>query len=254
MRLWRRESKAKQPLVNYPVAVEREMYLVAAPEARKGLLRCTARGCDAMTGLSCEGHDVLDERACPTAWCPEHRLVVGEKVLCPAHAAATVGAEVPPDNDGPAPLLLRWVVDQVGDDMAVLVGGIALEQGRRLSTQPVHCIGSGLLSPTWKHIWQAGDDQPDALQVSVSIDESAPMIVHARINGKPVISLTVPWSPEHGIGIPSATASKVEEEAAAFRIRFCAAIDWVIEEWCRAGSNRRDLAGVAAERRERIAS
>ena len=254
MRLWRRETKNDHPVMNHPAAAEREIYTVAGPESRKGVLRCSARGCAEMTGLSCAQRGDFDV-ACPTAWCPEHRLVVGENVLCPAHAAAAVGAEVPVDETGPAPTLMRWVVDQIGDDIAVLVGGIALEKGKRLVTEPVHCIGVGLPAATWKHVWQAGRDEPSPLQVSVSIDEAAPMIVHARVNGKPVISLTVPWSPEHGIGIPSASASKVDEEAVAFRIRLCAAIDWVIEEWCRVDTTRRaDLAGHAAERRELVAS
>jgi hypothetical protein len=254
VRLWRRETKADHGHINFPAVAEREMYLVAAPEVRKGVLRCSARGCAASTGLNCAHKDDWDA-LCPTAWCPEHRLVVGENVLCPVHAAAAVGAEVPVDESGPAPILMRWVVDQIGDDMSVLVGGIALEKGERLVTEPVHCIGSGLPSATWKHVWQAGSQQPSPLQVSVSIDEAAPMIVHARVNGKPVISIPVPWSPDHGVGIPSTSTAKLDADITAFRIRFCAAIDWVIEEWCRVDSSRRaDLAGFAAERRERIAS
>jgi hypothetical protein len=152
---------------------------------------------------------------------------------------------------------MRWIVGQVGDDMAVLVGGIALQQGQRLVIEPMHCVGTALRNAaTWKCTWRTGDDEQSPLQVNIAIDEAAPMIVHVRVNGTPVISLPIPWAPLHGIGIPPRTSQEADQAIDEFRIRFCAAIDWVIEEWVRSidSNNGADLAGIAAERRVESAS
>lgn len=230
MKLWRRDRPSE--------AVVEEAFeapaipLMVAAGGREGDRRCSERGCQQCTGLPCEPM-APGVAPCATAWCPEHRIVVGDRVLCPAHAASAVGATAPAPVIGgnAAGTLLRWAVEQIDDEMTVLVGGIALERGERLATESIHFLSPTPSRPAaWARTWEA---RGAGLHVSAVIEEATPMTLNVLVNAKPVISLPVPWSADHGVGIPPASTAEAERAVEVFGIRFCAAIDWVIEEWYR---------------------
>src|SRR5438094_957083 len=75
---------------------------------------CSSRGCKEETGLPCAYLDRRD-RQCPTAWCPEHRVIVHGELYCKPHASLVegtsddYGSHAHPDLDNRVPALVNWI-------------------------------------------------------------------------------------------------------------------------------------------------
>src|SRR5579864_7291167 len=107
--------KAKPEAVVEMTAEERAAELAA----RLGDLPCNEVGCTAQTGIACEYVDRRD-RACRTAWCPAHRMVVDERIYCRRHAGVVsslptdAAQSMPlPDLENRAPSLVGWMSRQI---------------------------------------------------------------------------------------------------------------------------------------------
>jgi hypothetical protein len=181
----------------------------AEPELRSasladqaGDLECTQPGCDTSTGLRCEYVDRRG-RACGTAWCPHHRLVIEGRVYCRRHAgvvsalpAGYAGSAAPmPDLENRAPSLVSWVAREVDADLRqLLLSEAASGEGTQLLTDPVYPVFIGRdRRRAWERAWKLVDASGRSLRVSLLVEECADAEVGIRVNSTIVGRLTPPW-------------------------------------------------------------
>lgn len=167
-----------------------------------GDLACTQPGCGAATGLPC---DYVDRRgrACGTAWCPDHRLVIDARVYCRRHAgvvsALPVGLAsswVPmPDLENRAPSLVSWVAREVDADVRdLLLGEAGLGDGAQIVTDPVYLVFVGCdRRRAWERAWKVVDRTGWSLRVALVVEECADAEVAVRVSSRIVERLTPPW-------------------------------------------------------------
>jgi hypothetical protein len=172
-----------------------------------GTRRCSERGCSRRVGVRCEYLDRRN-RACDTAWCPEHRVVLEGRVFCRRHAAtvnalpaAATGDLAPtPDVDSRAASLAAWV----GRD---LDGAVRAAIAARLQVSTDHIDAADVALAVvgterrwaWERTWrgQAGDR---VLRVGVVVEEQDEEVVAAHVNGEECVRLTPPWIGSRDIG------------------------------------------------------
>jgi hypothetical protein len=184
-RLWRRP-----PSPSTPVEVEQ------APAPPPGDLPCSERSCAAQTGTACVYQDRRGRR-CPTAWCPEHRVVVDGDVYCRRHAGvvqAVAGAVAqPPDVENRAASLARWV----GSDLDPLLRALLEKRPAAIgltvsSVHPVH-IGFNRVR-AWEWSWKLLGDEGIAATVSIHVEERQDDQVVVCVGAGVVVArLTPPW-------------------------------------------------------------
>jgi hypothetical protein len=170
--------------------------------AQAGDLACTQPGCTSATGLRC---DYVDRRgrACRTAWCPEHRLVIDERVYCRRHAgvvsALPVGpagqAATMPDLENRAPSLVSWVAREVDADIReLLLSGFPPGGGTELVTDPVYLVFTGGdRRRAWERAWKVVDRAGRSLRVCLLVEECADAEVAIQVNSAIVERLAPPW-------------------------------------------------------------
>jgi len=125
---------------------------------------CTQGGCTSHEGAPCEYVDRRG-RECRTAWCPEHRVTIEDRVYCRRHAG--VVSALPsldsslsvslPDLDNRAPSLVGWVSRQIdGDVWRLLLKELSSGSGGQLIADPVTLIfvGIGLVGFTSARLTQ----------------------------------------------------------------------------------------------------
>ena len=159
---------------------------------------CSARGCRETTGVACQ---LIDRhgRACPTAWCPEHRSVLEHGVLCPSHAALLEAVRDPlselvmPDVGNRIPNMLINLVHQVDADLTSLARDYAERNGQTVVIEPVRFSLVGVTrTRTWERAWKGAAHLGVTLRMAVAIEEAAPKQVSVRLNSKPLVSLRLP--------------------------------------------------------------
>jgi hypothetical protein len=167
-----------------------------------GDLLCTQPGCGRSTGLDCEYVDRRG-RACGTAWCPDHRLVIDAHVYCRRHAgvmsalpAGYAGSAAPlPDLDNRAPSLVSWVAREIDADLRQLLLAESIPgQGSELLTDPVHPVFvGGDRRRAWERAWKLVDRHAGSLRVSLLVEECADAEVAVRVNSAIADRLSPPW-------------------------------------------------------------
>lgn len=178
-----------------------ELRSVARGE-RAGDRACTQPGCETATGLPCEYVDRRD-RACNTAWCPNHRLVIEGRVYCRRHAgvvsalpAGYAGSAAPmPDLENRAPSLVSWVAREVDADLRqLLLSAAAPGDGAQLVTDPVYPVFMGSdRRRAWERAWKLVESTGQSLRVSLLVEECADAEVAIRVNSTILGRLTPPW-------------------------------------------------------------
>lgn len=163
-----------------------------------GVEPCTDGGCSQRDGLRCA---YVDRRghACPTAWCPEHRVVVNGAVYCRRHAgviralppdAASAGL---PDLENRAPSLVEWVARDLDAPIHAL-----LEHLRRpselLTRDATHLGFSGVeRRRRWQRYWKLSTETGPVHWVRIDVLEDRSDTVNVHVDGHPVISRVPPW-------------------------------------------------------------
>lgn len=162
---------------------------------------CTQPGCGQSTGVVCEYVD-RRARACPTAWCPEHRLVIDDRVYCRRHAGVVsalpvgyVGHAAPmPDLETRAPSLASWVAREVDEDLRELLLRELSDGRSQLVTDPVYLVFIGSdRRRAWERAWKLVDQLGRSLRVSLLVEECADAEVAVRVNSEIIDRLVPPW-------------------------------------------------------------
>ena len=168
----------------------------------EGAAACTHPGCGGSTGLACEYIDRLG-RSCRTAWCPEHRLVIGGRVYCRRHAGVVsalpggyvANASPMPDLENRAPSLVSWVAREVDADIRQLLLSVpAPGEATQLLTDPVYLVFTGgNRRRAWERAWKLVDQTGHTLRVSLLVEECADAEVAVRVNMTIVERVMPPW-------------------------------------------------------------
>ena len=169
---------------------------------REGTLPCTEVGCDATTAVGCEYVD-RRSRACRTAWCPTHRMLVEDHVYCRRHAgvvsalpAADSSLVVPlPDLENRAPSLVGWVSRQIDADVwRLLLGELDNRTGGQLIADPVVLVFTGMQrSRAWERAWKLLTHAGVNVRVSLIVEEAADDEVIVKVGTTVAARLVPPW-------------------------------------------------------------
>lgn len=199
---------------------------------RAGSLACTEVGCNAATGIGCA---YVDRRSnqCSTAWCPQHRLIIGDDVYCRRHAGvvSALGARDPipttsfPDLDNRAPSLAAWVTRSI--DAAVwelLLDELGNETGGQLVADPVTLVFHGVERKRgWERAWKLVTHTGVARRVGVLVEETDDAAVVVKVGAQIVAHEVPPWIAHRRTGERVSGDDDVRERE-AFNDRIIAAI------------------------------
>ena len=128
-----------------------------APEmVEQGAEPCFVSNCRSLAGLQCS---YIDDGAseCKTAWCPEHRVMVGEHSYCRRHGALVptlqAGEQLPFVNDRSANM-----VNRVADLLHQRIGFILASEGGNypdldVATTPTRICAYSGTRPVWGRSW-----------------------------------------------------------------------------------------------------
>lgn len=200
---------------------------------REGALRCTEVGCAAATGVACEYVD-RRSRACRTAWCPAHRVLVEDHVYCRRHAgvvsalpAADSSQVVPlPDLENRAPSLVGWVSRQIDADVwRLLLGELDEQTGGQLIADPVMLVFTGLeRSRAWERAWKLLTHTGLTLRVSLVVEEGADEEVIVKVGTRVAARVVPPWITHRKRG-EQIGAEQDTRERAAFNQQLMQAVE-----------------------------
>ena len=219
---------------------EHELVLPGTEEAARthaalreeGTRPCTEAGCSETTGIACAYVDRRRHR-CQTAWCPAHRLVLGERVYCRRHAgvisAIGVGDPIPttafPDLDNRAPSLAAWVARAIdGDVWALLLEELGTATGGQLLADPVSLSFQGVERRRgWERAWKLVTHTGVARRVSVVVEEADDSTVLVKV-GRDVVDRAVPPWIEHRRNHKRVSDQEDAAERQAFNERLVKAV------------------------------
>jgi hypothetical protein len=192
----------------------------AAPEPPPGNLPCAAAGCAETTGVRCAYVDRRDH-ACPTAWCPAHRELAGDRVYCRRHAgvarALDTGAGAPslPDVDSRAPGLIEWLARDLGDGLCEAL--MATGQGDSVTTEVAHLVHSGRTRERiWERSWRLCRHTGFVHRVALQVAEERDTEVVVRVGHRELARMTPPWITARARG-EALTPAEDARRRAAFR-------------------------------------
>ncbi len=184
---------------------------------------CSQGGCTSQEGIPCAYVDRRG-RECRTAWCPEHRVTIEDRVYCRRHAGVVSAlpslddslAVSLPDLDNRAPSLVGWVSRQIdGDVWRLLLKELSSGSGGQLVADPVTLIFVGIgRQRAWERSWRLDSHVGIALRVSIVVEESDDTVVTVKVGGNAVEQVVPPWIAHRSRGetIPADEDRKEREE------------------------------------------
>jgi hypothetical protein len=214
MPLFRRRptgDQVRQATVVPPDAVEVDLTgRPAGVQPPPGDLACRAGTCSNTTGTACAYVDRRG-RACDTAWCPEHRDVVADRVYCHRHAGtmrAFAGDYPPPflpDVDNRAPGLVEWMARDLDDGIRELL--MATGAGGAVATDPSHLLNGGRgCRRVWERSWRLCNHTGFAQRVGLQVAEAHDTEIVIHVGHCEVARAVPPWIAAHrsGTALPPA--------------------------------------------------
>ncbi|MBV9100218.1 MAG: hypothetical protein JOZ46_02075 [Candidatus Dormibacteraeota bacterium] len=199
--------------------------------ARQGTLPCSESGCGATTGIACDYVDRRD-RACRTAWCPAHRMVVDERIFCRRHAGvvsslpADAAQSIPlPDLENRAPSLVGWVARQIDADVwRLMLRELDAATGGQLIADPVALVFIGVeRHRAWERAWKLVTHAGEKHRVSILVTESRDAEVEVKVGSNVLDRVVPPWI-QHRRDGESVSAEQDVEERKLFNHRLLEAI------------------------------
>ena len=184
-----------------PANVVEAHRLSAALSRLEGALACNEQGCLESNGVACQYVDRRN-RACKSAWCPAHRIVMDTQVFCRRHAGVVSalpggpGGTAPlPDLENRAPSLVSWVARELDADIrAVLLKEVAAQGGAQLIADPVCLIFLGTeRRRAWERAWKLATHTGLAIRVGLQVEEDADAEVAVKIGANVVDRVVPPW-------------------------------------------------------------
>lgn len=214
---------------------------------------CTQGGCTSLEGVPCAYVDRRG-RECRTAWCPEHRVTIEDRVYCRRHAGVVSAlpsldsslAVSLPDLDNRAPSLVGWVSRQIdGDVWRLLLKELASGSGGQLIADPVTLIFVGIgRQRAWERSWRLDSHVGIAHRVSIVVEELDDTKITVKVGGNTVEQLVPPWI-QHRVRGEMVAAADDRKEREDFYQRVLDAIE-------RGLGHERDLTQSMAEGRHSV--
>ena len=172
---------------------------------RRTEIPCSAPACQGADRVRC---DYVDRRGtpCPTAWCPDHVVVVvGRGHYCRRHARLAEvlapiefrGAIDPPDLDNRAPSLVAFLAGEVGPRVRELLTELVRpDLGESLADDPLHLVMTRARTRRWAQGWKLFDSAGPVLRIDVEVDEESDPEFALRLNGRVILRCVPPWIAE----------------------------------------------------------
>ena len=163
---------------------------------------CTRAGCTRSDAVQCAYID-RRSRACRTAWCPVHAVIVEHQVYCRRHAgvitslpSADSSLVAPlPDLDNRAPSLVGWVARELDQSVwDILLHELDADAGAQLIADPVTLVFSGVdRRRAWERAWKLDTHTGIARRASIQVAEYADTEVVVKVGANVVDRLVPPW-------------------------------------------------------------
>jgi hypothetical protein len=190
-------------------------------------------GCTRRDAVRCSYVD-RQQQQCPTAWCPEHSVMVRGVIHCRRHAStieAIEGVESVaglPDLGNRAPSLVGWMGRQLEPAIVELLGRVATASGATLVTEPVSLArDQDGATRRWAKTWKVVDRTGVFSRVSIEVDEDDDRQVGAWVDGGMVGSGTPPWI-EHRLAGEAVDAATDRAERHDFAVAMVRSIELVV--------------------------
>ena len=189
--------------------------------------RCSEKGCTATNAVACAYVD-RRQRACPTAWCPQHQSVVDGLPYCRRHAGVlrAIGTDPDrlkslPDLENRAPSLVNWVARDVDADIRALLRHYSA--GGDVADSPILAVGHAsnrIWSRHWKVLSHTGFD----LRIAISVAENQDTVLLGYVEGTLVHTVEPPWivARRRGAAFDAADDREAREQ---FRSELIAALE-----------------------------
>ncbi len=168
------------------------------PVAATGVA-CTAPGCQNLTAVPCAYRDRRG-RACETAFCPDHGIVVAGARYCKRHGGTVraLGGHAAdplshPDVDNRAPSLVNWVANDLDAPTREILGRLARSGERVLSDDEVTLLHDQNRQPRWERSWRLVDHTGVIVKITVIVDEEDDAVVRVRVGSDDVVRAMPPW-------------------------------------------------------------
>src|ERR1700729_2270756 len=138
-----------------------------------------------------------------SAWFPEHRVTIEDRVYCRRHAGVVSAlpslddslAVSLPDLDNRAPSLVGWVSRQIdGDIWRLLLKELSSGSGGQLVADPVTLIYLGIgRQRAWERAWRLDSHVGIAHRVSIVVEENDDTMITVKVGANTVEQLVPPW-------------------------------------------------------------
>ncbi len=198
---------------------------------------CSSRGCKEETGVPCA---YLDRRSrhCPTAWCPEHRVITHNEVYCPSHAQLIDGTDngfgtsAQPDFENKVPMLVNWMAREMDSEIRGMIDRVAAEMSENVVVEPVRFVLFGVERVrTWERSWKVVSHHGVSLRVAIAVEEKQPDVVLGKMNSKVATKQQPPWNEEYPFGEAPATPEAAEADLQRFKRGIFMGLARPVEEW-----------------------
>jgi hypothetical protein len=171
------------------------------PEFAKpiGTLPCSDRECRNHTAITCAYRDRRG-RQCTTAFCAEHRSMVGGVVYCRRHAStitalgANADARSLPELENRGASLVDWMADAINDGVVAMLESTARDGETVKNEDEVTVIFDANRRRRWERSWKLIENTGVSLKVSLQVAADADdALVDARVGTYVVARGVPPW-------------------------------------------------------------
>ena len=160
-------------------------------------LTCAATGCASTTVVPCAYVDRRD-RVCPTAWCPDHVEVAGDRPYCRRHAGlvrarlADPQETVLPDLEARAPGLIEWLARDLADGVEAAL--MATGGGDSVASEAAHTVHPARARERlWERSWRLCRHTGFVHRVCLQVAEARDTEVVVVVDRQEVARSTPPW-------------------------------------------------------------
>ncbi|HEY7926958.1 MAG TPA: hypothetical protein VIG86_05995 [Candidatus Dormibacteraeota bacterium] len=188
------------------------------PEFAKptGTLPCSERACSNSNGFPCAYRDRRGQ-TCTTAFCPDHRSMVGGVVYCRRHAStitalgAGADARSLPELENRGASLVDWMADAISDGVVAMLASTARESETVKTEEEVTVIFDAQRRRRWERSWKLIENTGVSIKVSLQVAADADdALVDARVGTFVVARGVPPWVTRRRAGVE--VTSQVDTE------------------------------------------
>lgn len=177
---------------------------------RHGTLPCSEPGCDNRNAVACEYRDRRGNE-CDAVFCPQHWSEVNGGVYCRRHASTMeafgsgVDTATLPDIDNRGPSLVRWVADELNDEIEALLRSVArADETVRTETEVLVFIDHDR-KRRWERGWKLLESTGISLKVAITVSEGDDdALVEVRVGSNVIARGVPPWIARRRAGLENA--------------------------------------------------